>query len=71
MSTTIVTPVAVAAPTPQHHFNLGLFLQILAAIAPSIAAPFVPAGLGTQVFQASSTGLSALSQILQAEKEVQ
>lgn len=43
VSTTTVTTPAPTAPTPTaaHHFNVTLFLQILAALAPAISAPFV------------------------------
>jgi hypothetical protein len=53
MATPVVTPTPTPTPAPvtaaQAHFNLGLLLQIIAALAPIVAAaasPFVPTKVG-------------------------
>lgn len=59
-------PAPAPAPTAQHHFNLGLFLQALIAIAPAVTAPFIKNANSQQIFatetNVAATVLAALNQ---------
>lgn len=46
------TPTPAPAAPSTAHANLFAFLKVLGILAPAIAAPFIPAGKGQQIFQA-------------------
>ncbi len=62
------------APTAQHHARLDAFLAILErlglvalAIAPAVAAPFVPAGQGQTVLTAVTPISASLAGVLEGD----
>lgn len=64
MSTTTTSSTPAPVPTAEQHFNLRSFLGILLHLAPAIAAPFIPAGLGVQIFNAEAPIAEAVADAL-------
>ena len=61
-------------PTPQNHARFDAFLAILErlgiialAIAPAVAAPFVPAGQGQAILAAATPASNAIASVLAQE----